>query len=732
MNNILLSCKVPTLEEDASIPEISSIDNLVPIELSANTANLDSSDENLANQNNKRRRKRNTALSDFDSTFDDNNSILNQTSQNQQLDVGFNHIVSSTNSNSQKVAFSKLKPAVSVKMFTSSVDKGKILYAASHSLSISNQKCPIVSASSYSKSFKYNVSGVDTNDSDIYNQDIIDDSMFIDDSNNSDNNSSILMPYKKLKQDALVNDSDSLNVQTIGNSNSQSVSVSTTYIPMILPNPRSQAWINIKNNIRTEDEPVLRYVPYFGDDDVTGVDVSAYDQVPGELEHEVCSEPQEVLILYMIRRHRIINQSDSILSTDLECIYESSLKFDSYKARLGTSFDYQVRPEVLTALERVLNITTSQLLKAYERAIEGLKDRLRVQSITGYYNNAKDTLKSTRKPKYDLNDKLSLLIQIEQKRIKQYGSKAMVDLLGYGPSIYSNRDFIDKSVDDSISLKNASDSNAKSNVEFKLELVPISTQKKPKSKSSSVKAGNLKNTDIANAVVEDSGDIVSRLGLKNTKDYIKMIESYRELFCRRCYIYDCQAHGVMQPLPNKRCDPNPPYPCPIPGVKISLIDKLRLNHTNSAESIPSELNIEDVRYTQTPLFGSKSNHDNKSNSRPTSVVSHLSTSSFIDNFKINGETNQENKKQINMICDQDSVTLSDQESKNDALENHHEISSVDILSLETTEDTTTIPLKLYSLTNDHSTVSDITMADVEKVIIQKAHRIWNGTDPKNR
>jgi hypothetical protein len=64
-----------------------------------------------------------------------------------------------------------------------------------------------------------------------------------------------------------------------------------------------------RRNFRADDEPVLRYVPYFGDDDTTGlsaqcfcstgsenclspagVDVSAYDLVPGEMEEEIKSE----------------------------------------------------------------------------------------------------------------------------------------------------------------------------------------------------------------------------------------------------------------------------------------------------------------------------------------------------------------------------------------------------------------------------------------------------------
>lgn len=88
-------------------------------------------------------------------------------------------------------------------------------------------------------------------------------------------------------------------------------------IPLTMPIPRSVTWMQLKcvprrviwgagtftmfdfdallisvfsSNFRADDEPVLRYVPYFGDEDTTGVDVSAYDLVPGEIEQELKSE----------------------------------------------------------------------------------------------------------------------------------------------------------------------------------------------------------------------------------------------------------------------------------------------------------------------------------------------------------------------------------------------------------------------------------------------------------
>jgi hypothetical protein len=45
-----------------------------------------------------------------------------------------------------------------------------------------------------------------------------------------------------------------------------------------VPLPKALAWTGLRTNRYARDDPVLRYVPYFGDDDTTGVDVAAYDE----------------------------------------------------------------------------------------------------------------------------------------------------------------------------------------------------------------------------------------------------------------------------------------------------------------------------------------------------------------------------------------------------------------------------------------------------------------------
>lgn len=44
-----------------------------------------------------------------------------------------------------------------------------------------------------------------------------------------------------------------------------------------VPLPRHLAWTGLRSNRYAKDDPVLRFVPYFGDDDATGIDVAAYD-----------------------------------------------------------------------------------------------------------------------------------------------------------------------------------------------------------------------------------------------------------------------------------------------------------------------------------------------------------------------------------------------------------------------------------------------------------------------
>ncbi|KAJ8598335.1 hypothetical protein CTAYLR_002966 [Chrysophaeum taylorii] len=71
-------------------------------------------------------------------------------------------------------------------------------------------------------------------------------------------------------------------------------------LPARVPQPRSVAWNALRKNFHVDDDPVLRYVPYFGDDDKTGVDISAYDAAPCATA-EALSEADEVTAAACLR-----------------------------------------------------------------------------------------------------------------------------------------------------------------------------------------------------------------------------------------------------------------------------------------------------------------------------------------------------------------------------------------------------------------------------------------------
>eukprot|EP00635_Sarcinochrysidales_sp_CCMP3193_P000825 CAMPEP_0118896222 /NCGR_PEP_ID=MMETSP1166-20130328/4194_1 /TAXON_ID=1104430 /ORGANISM="Chrysoreinhardia sp, Strain CCMP3193" /LENGTH=536 /DNA_ID=CAMNT_0006835275 /DNA_START=72 /DNA_END=1682 /DNA_ORIENTATION=- len=79
----------------------------------------------------------------------------------------------------------------------------------------------------------------------------------------------------------------------------------TGRVPRAIPLPKAVSWIGISRNVHADDQPVLKYVPYFGDDDVTGLDVSAFDDAVPTVEAE-----DEVLLVARERLLRTFTAAD--------------------------------------------------------------------------------------------------------------------------------------------------------------------------------------------------------------------------------------------------------------------------------------------------------------------------------------------------------------------------------------------------------------------------------------
>ena len=124
-------------------------------------------------------------------------------------------------------------------------------------------------------------------------------------------------------------------------------------IPCTLPLPNCMAWNKIVRNKRTDDDPVLRYIPYFGEWDTTGMDVSAWDLLPGQCEPEVSREIDELLIVYMVQK------SGGVIEKD----YSSK---------------FMIRNRVIqSVLCEFLQCSRKELKKCYKKVIDGIFLRIR-------------------------------------------------------------------------------------------------------------------------------------------------------------------------------------------------------------------------------------------------------------------------------------------------------------------------------------------------------------------
>jgi hypothetical protein len=112
------------------------------------------------------------------------------------------------------------------------------------------------------------------------------------------------------------------------------IPVYNAVIPYISSIPFAWTWAPIPMNAHADEEAVLRSNPYFGDDDVEGVDTSHFEQIPGELETEISGEAEELTLFFLLNIYH-----------NKECIYK--------------------------ALENILQITVSEIRKASERIQEG-------------------------------------------------------------------------------------------------------------------------------------------------------------------------------------------------------------------------------------------------------------------------------------------------------------------------------------------------------------------------
>lgn len=250
---------------------------------------------------------------------------------------------------------------------------------------------------------------------------------------------------------------------------------------------RSTTYIGIESSIRVEDDVILRYVPYFGDNESgKEIDVKQYEKIRHE---EAC---------------------------DRSCLDDEASEhfLRLVVAECGTS------PTVFRALKNVCGYN-----QAFSEYGEIKKDhdakRLAAQEIDA----AKAMMNAPVSAPADSATHAQMVALFKQAPTLDFtdvATKPLVERLAPPPTFFAS-----------------------------------------------------------NFARRDADARVRKLGLRSAGAYADLSEHYRDLFCRMCYTYDCQKHGIEHPQPRERTDPiNPP-------LRLSPVALASMNETDSAKPLES-------------------------------------------------------------------------------------------------------------------------------------------------
>ncbi|KAG7401869.1 Histone-lysine N-methyltransferase ezh1 [Phytophthora boehmeriae] len=279
--------------------------------------------------------------------------------------------------------------------------------------------------------------------------------------------------------------------------------VDVNQLPAIRPLSRSTAFIGLKTNVRVEDDPILRYMPYFGDNDDGGdIDVAWYDAIksddsnpPSGLDGEV----NEYLLRLVIR----------------EC-GASDLVFNALKKVPGFAQAYSDYSDI-KKLDESMRLAARRIKEARDLIANKPADfpLSKVATLEPLLNDQKNS------------------------------EKALTTRFAPPPTYF--------------------DSNL---------------------------ARCHKNRGYG-------------LGLRPTEDYTELMVTYRDMFCRMCYVYHCLEHGIEHPLPSHRVDPiNPPLHLSAVALRAKAREEERQDDATPSDQTPESNTPESNSPAVSPPAGS--------------------------------------------------------------------------------------------------------------------------------
>jgi len=264
----------------------------------------------------------------------------------------------------------------------------------------------------------------------------------------------------------------------------ESITSIVSLLPLIMPLPKSSGWINIRSNFRVDDDPILHFVPYFGEDDslaLASIDFSDYELVPNEIDKTPVSEAQEEVIRRVVLTHGYT-------------------------------------PKVIETLAEVLKIEPNKI----KHTLKDIQKR------------EHQAVNETKKAQFKSDDTQAL-------------SLALTSFLGQTalPALQNPL----------INFRKQRES-ANSLLPGVAPVLVLSPQA-----PSRVRASN------GCQIPAEPIEMRTEVNTKQVTNIEDLVESYRDLFCRRCFVYDCRRHGIQQPRPRVHRDPPIPRLYPLNAFK---------------------------------------------------------------------------------------------------------------------------------------------------------------------
>lgn len=267
------------------------------------------------------------------------------------------------------------------------------------------------------------------------------------------------------------------------------------------PLRRASTYIGVAKSVFVEDDPVLRYVPYFGEDAQMSIDPHRYSATTLDKQKRIKvlgghAATSELKLIEPSARD--LEVTEYLLRAVVRQCGRTNQVFDALMSLTATT-DIQESGESLQVLEKDEGESSKSFLAMF-RFVQ---------------------------PKQDYNDIAEWLAAIDRATDKQDEIQDVIQQHEDGASSEPSAAYIAEFGKICWYLHSKTDSD------------PLFMRLQPPV------------TNVASNYV----GFPKSSGLRDSRDYDYVKEWYRDLFCRRCYSYDCEEHGIIQPGPCHRVDP---------------------------------------------------------------------------------------------------------------------------------------------------------------------------------